>query len=68
MTHRKGEELIWVFPWMRSKLKPPKAWYSVECGGGFDSLAEIDKFWDEYSEASRKAALREECAREDFYF
>jgi hypothetical protein len=67
----KGSELIWLFPWKRKNFNCDGSyavWYCVDLAHGYKSLADIDAFWEEYSAACHKAALREEAAREDFYF
>ncbi len=66
LSYYKGTEVIWLWPSKRAKLKGK--WYTVELGCAWNSLAEIDKFWDEYSAACRAAAIRNEAAREDVYF
>jgi hypothetical protein len=38
----KGDEVIWN--WRK------KEWLSIDCGGGFKTLDEIDRFWQEYYE------------------
>lgn len=47
----KGEEVIWVWPWKRSKWSETK-WLNVSLSyTEFNSLKDIDKFWKEYSDA-----------------
>lgn len=71
ITFRGGEELIWLWPWKRRAFNcdgSSAVWYAVDLAHGYRTLAEIDAFWEEYSEACRAAALREEASREDVYF
>src|ERR1044072_2435482 len=45
--YRKGESIIYVW---KSKRKPFK-YLSLDCGGGFHTLKEVDNFWKQYFEA-----------------
>ena len=38
----KGDEIIWHWHY--------KTWMSLDCGGAFKTLDDIDKFWREYDE------------------
>ncbi len=67
ITYPKGSELIWLWPWKRAKYYG-SVWYDVSLASGYKSLAEIDRFWDEYFKACRAAAIRDEASREDVYF
>jgi hypothetical protein len=43
----KDEEVIWIWPWKRIYNRGCK-FLGILSSGGFDSLIEIDKFWEDY--------------------
>ena len=50
---RKGDEVIWIFPWKRTK-ENPKKWYSLDFCSGCDSLEEVTAWNKEYQDYSNK--------------
>ena len=50
---RKGDEVIWIFPWKRTK-ENPKKWYSLDFCSGCDSLDEFTDWNKEYMDYSNK--------------
>lgn len=54
--YRKGDDICYVWPWVRhTRDLKGRRYISLCCNGYFDSLRELDQFWIEY-EAACKAA------------
>jgi hypothetical protein len=47
--NRKGDELLWIWPWKRKVLKGK--FYVLGLEMPMESLKAIDKFWYDYTEA-----------------
>ena len=50
--YHKGDEVLWIYPWRRRGYK----YVSLMCEGCFQSIDELDKFWDEYFKEMKKGA------------
>lgn len=48
----KGDEILYIYPWKREKFS--HRFISIGCNGVFQSLKEIDIFWDEYNDSFTK--------------
>jgi hypothetical protein len=54
---RKGDEIVWIWPWRRKPYKiwgftmGSGVWLSINCGGFFSTLQQLDNFWEEYRKA-----------------
>lgn len=54
---RKGETVCWLWSWAR---KTGAQWLSLGCEGSFNSLQEVDAFWDSYQEMCEMQGERNE--------
>lgn len=51
----KGDEVGYIWPWFSDRRECFKRrFYSIGFGAYFESLKELDEFWDGYFEALRK--------------
>lgn len=57
-----GDEIFWIWPWRRDYFKKKynngKPWMSLNCNGSFNSLAEIDEFWNSYWKACEQKDIK----------
>lgn len=44
-------EVLWLWPWKR---KNNKKYLNIDCGGTFNSLEEIDAFWESWIDAVKR--------------
>jgi hypothetical protein len=49
----KGDEVIWLWPWMRSHQR--RAWLSIGFEAEFMTLRDLDQEWEGYFEAQRRS-------------
>ena len=44
----KGDDITYVWPWRRTQYR--KRWLNFTIGGTYNTLKQIDEFWNEYNE------------------
>lgn len=56
--HRKGDAIIWIWPWLRGGERKGRKYSVITLGYTyFNTLKEIDDFWKEYWAACEKKRI-----------